>query len=627
MRGSPLRYLIKSLIIGILLSTVGQTLRADQPPLIVEEQDLSPSGVPARLRVTNGTLTKTGSIYTLQTGGGGGGATLPLPPGATNYVNVGNVLQVGSSFYVQLGLINGSLGIGTSSPGRQIEIRNTATGTPMMRFMQSGVPWTGVTDIEWYNGPTGFESLSASLGLQNTNNYPITISNDAGTVIAKINTRNSSPTDFTYGVNVNNTGFYGFKPTTVLGDRTLAFGEGYFFRANPNGANRTITLPNLSNLGGGVDSASLIFCKTDSSTNTVTFAAASGDTMGENVTLSNQGECVIFGSSAPVSSSAGTWYVAHMGIPYPPAGSVGRALITNNGKWAIGLSSAASNAGASSLLRGDSTGGITSADGFQFDSFPGFVGAVTAFANFFALSRGGVGFGGPLSQFDTDITNSVNMYPPSVVPYDIYFITPNSTGTISQAWSTGGGNPYTFSWQNYDQPIYITTNTTTIVNTTAELSMVSTANVVSGQYFTTKTLPANYLSKGRTLNMKAKGLMDSAGAAGTITFNLRVGGVIVATTGGFATPSATLTDERWDCDIMCTTRATGASGSLMCQGNFLIYDTSTFNYFKIVPVTNTAAVTVNTTQANAVDFTAQWAAADPAESIECTNYELTASLP
>lgn len=82
---------------------------------------------------TNGQVATSGgpgapTTWTTVSGGGGGSATLPLPAGATNYIQVTSSLQSGSTFYVSSGTVSGNLNVtGTATVGA-IAISGSGTG-------------------------------------------------------------------------------------------------------------------------------------------------------------------------------------------------------------------------------------------------------------------------------------------------------------------------------------------------------------------------------------------------------------------------------------------------------------------------------------------------------------------
>ena len=161
------------------------------------------------------------------------------------------------------------------------------------------------------------------------------------------------------------------------------------------------------------------------------------------------------------------------------------------------------------------------------------------------------------------------------------------------------GSPY------WVEPITLGTlvASATVANTASETTIVGT--VTGG-----KTLPAALLVAGKTVRVRAFGVLSSTGTP-NLTVKVKFGSTVIATTGAVA-QSGTPTDVGWELDCLITCRTTGASGTVFAQG--------VFRYGTVVmPLAATAAVTVDTTGAHIIDLTAQWGAMDPGNTITCTN--------
>lgn len=350
---------------------------------------------------------------------------------------------------------------------------------------------------------------------------------------------------------------------------------------------------------------------------------------------SDSSNYVSFRSSGTVSSNV-AWV-----LPSADA-SPGRALITNGlGVFSLGLSSAASNSPDHQLLMADANKSITPADGFQLDFFPGFTGAVTAFSNFFALSRGGVGYGGPLSLFDTDISAAYNIYPAPVTNYDIFEINPGSTGTINQVKVTGGGNPYTMRWETpifstgtlqSGATFYVSSGTVSgqlSVNSikwpdgTIQVSSPSAGGGGSGftnavnvaQFTSTRvhvvggttleksligfgigstTFTANTFTKGYTFRIKAMGHFERATA--NSVFRFKFAGLDVADSGSQVLGAS----GNWTFDSLVTIQSTGTNGSFISQSYFFPQPTGSDTMYGLIDLSTSA---INTTISNYVDLT------------------------
>lgn len=147
------------------------------------------------------------------------------------------------------------------------------------------------------------------------------------------------------------------------------------------------------------------------------------------------------------------------------------------------------------------------------------------------------------------------------------------------------------------------TASATVANTTTATTIVGT--VTGG-----KTLAANSLVAGKSVRIRASGVLSSVSQP-NLTVLVKFGSVTVATTGAVAqvgTPS----NAGWELDVIVTCRTAGASGTVFAQG-LLRYGAN------LVPLAATAAVTVDTTAAAIIDVTAQWGAASASNTITATN--------
>lgn len=160
------------------------------------------------------------------------------------------------------------------------------------------------------------------------------------------------------------------------------------------------------------------------------------------------------------------------------------------------------------------------------------------------------------------------------------------------------------SRNSWEELIGQVTSTTTITGTSTETIMVPDI-----------TPPANYLVAGRSLKYTLIGDMSSViTTPGTWTFRLRyggVGGTVLAASGAFAPdPAAAGANVAFMVEWYMTMRADGVSGSAWVQGRMLLQDWSATAAtlgaqlnMTLMPATAPAAVTINTTTANAISPT------------------------
>jgi hypothetical protein len=145
----------------------------------------------------------------------------------------------------------------------------------------------------------------------------------------------------------------------------------------------------------------------------------------------------------------------------------------------------------------------------------------------------------------------------------------------------------------------------TIANTTTETSLVGTGEG-------TLTLPANFLTVGRTIKIRARGHVSEVSGPNA-TLRIKVGSVTIITSVG-ALPSAGLTTAGWEIAFEFTCRSVGATGTVIGCGNTHVVS-GAFVSTVDRDLTMTATATVDTTVANALDITYQWGTASSSNTI------------
>lgn len=146
------------------------------------------------------------------------------------------------------------------------------------------------------------------------------------------------------------------------------------------------------------------------------------------------------------------------------------------------------------------------------------------------------------------------------------------------------------------------------------------------------TLAANYLTQGKRLRLTAWGQLSSLTATTpNVTVRLRIGTATLSATyatasGALAFTTTAMTNASWkaDIDLVCQTIGTGGTGLVLGQvfipGLTAVTTVGGEGYCNFMPVTSPAAGTVNTTVANLVSFSAQWSAANAANTIQTMFY-------
>lgn len=196
----------------------------------------------------------------------------------------------------------------------------------------------------------------------------------------------------------------------------------------------------------------------------------------------------------------------------------------------------------------------------------------------------------------------------------------NNTGDMTVDGAVIGGTGYTNAVVNFTQSTCYVATANAATTTTAETkSLVGTG-------LGSMTAPAQSLAVGETFELEAEGFWTTGATAGTVTFQMKIGSVVIATTGAIA-PTISMTTRPWRFKQRFTVRAVGSgtSANVFAQGKGFEYEPAT-------PSTATTASTtwqtVNTavssgfdsTIANLIDF--QSITSNALHTITCTNLTL-----
>jgi hypothetical protein len=144
-------------------------------------------------------------------------------------------------------------------------------------------------------------------------------------------------------------------------------------------------------------------------------------------------------------------------------------------------------------------------------------------------------------------------------------------------------------------------------DTTDELTII-------GNGLGSLSIPANGFARGNTLKAYVEGDLSSLNNA-NLTINIRDNGNILATTGAMSL--VTTSGNYYHIDITFVVRQIGAAGTaqLMTSGSFH-YTKTANNSPEVIGFENINNTTFDTTALSTLDITAQWGAADPANSID-----------
>jgi hypothetical protein len=144
--------------------------------------------------------------------------------------------------------------------------------------------------------------------------------------------------------------------------------------------------------------------------------------------------------------------------------------------------------------------------------------------------------------------------------------------------------------------------TTTSVSSTTTAETKSLIGTVSGSF----TCMPGFMTVGRKLRLKLSGVITTGATAGTITFQVKFAGTVIASTGAVA-PTISQTNKYWEAEIDVVCRTTGPTGTLFVQGKVSLMNAATPAAMVTWPVRGNsadppAAVTVDTTATSLVDF-------------------------
>lgn len=150
---------------------------------------------------------------------------------------------------------------------------------------------------------------------------------------------------------------------------------------------------------------------------------------------------------------------------------------------------------------------------------------------------------------------------------------------------------------SYPRVLFTQTATGTVSNTTTATSVISTG-------IGTVSLPANFLTVGKTIKITWYGYIGTATLGGTLNFTSSLGGtnLISETSNAIIAGS---TNQAIEGEHTFTCRSVGSSGTVFAQGSWLRETSLTASQINFAA--STAAVTVNTTGTLAIDLKATWA--------------------
>lgn len=165
--------------------------------------------------------------------------------------------------------------------------------------------------------------------------------------------------------------------------------------------------------------------------------------------------------------------------------------------------------------------------------------------------------------------------------------------------------------------IWTKTATTTLASFTTAATLIGAEGTGVGVL----TLPANFLTVGRTIRIKMKGVYSSTTAAPTLNFLLTLQGVTIATSGAITMTTVSMVNRPWWAEFEITCRATGASATVIGNGTVTGANTlAVHNSWLMVG----ALANVNTAATAAIGFTVACSASNAANAISMVNCTIEA---
>lgn len=178
-------------------------------------------------------------------------------------------------------------------------------------------------------------------------------------------------------------------------------------------------------------------------------------------------------------------------------------------------------------------------------------------------------------------------------------LAPGTAGKVLTAQGAGA-DP---TWATPVSPLkFSQTATVTVGNTAAETTLTG-----AGQG--SRTLAANTLAAGSILRVRARGYMSATGVV-TLELKVKLGAVTILDTTALGAP--TVTNGLFDLDCLVACRTTGATGTVIAEGELTVGGSAPFG------IANTSTATIDTTTINVVDITAQWGSALAGDTISAT---------
>ena len=138
------------------------------------------------------------------------------------------------------------------------------------------------------------------------------------------------------------------------------------------------------------------------------------------------------------------------------------------------------------------------------------------------------------------------------------------------------------------------------------------------------SIPANDCQPGRVYRITAQGVYGTQSTPGNLTLRVKLGSTTIGAT-PTAAPTGSLTNQGWRVELQFTCVTAGASGTIESQGNAMLYSNTTTAQTRMI--SNTSTVTVDTTTAQTLQLSAQWATSSATNTITMRQLVVDASGP
>ena len=161
--------------------------------------------------------------------------------------------------------------------------------------------------------------------------------------------------------------------------------------------------------------------------------------------------------------------------------------------------------------------------------------------------------------------------------------------------------------------LFTQTSTVTVANTVTETA-ITDGGVGS------LVLPANFFIAGRTIKLVGAGY-HSNNNSDTLRIRVKFGSTAILDTGAQA--SGASSNDGFQLAAFITCRTTGASGTIMAQGEYKEY-TGTPSSHDTYQLVNTSTTTIDTTASQTISVTAQWAVASASNTISLAIFTVEA---